>query len=50
MTSPACTELEVITMDWLGKLMNLPKAFLSSSEGPGGGIIQVSFVFNKIKA
>ncbi|KAF7997969.1 hypothetical protein HCN44_009367 [Aphidius gifuensis] len=40
--SPACTELEVITMNWLGKMMGLPEEFLSSSEGPGGGVIQGS--------
>ncbi|CAF1357316.1 unnamed protein product [Rotaria magnacalcarata] len=36
--SPACTELEVIVMDWLAKAMNLPEFFLST--GNGGGIIQ----------
>lgn len=29
-------------MDWLGKFMNLPKHFLPSSPGNGGGIIQGS--------
>lgn len=38
--SPACTELEVIVMDWLGKFLNLPKHFLPSDPGTGGGIIQ----------
>lgn len=38
--SPACTELEVVIMDWLGKFLNLPDAFLNCSEGPGGGVIQ----------
>ncbi|KAJ9576936.1 hypothetical protein L9F63_006502, partial [Diploptera punctata] len=41
-TSPACTELEVAMMDWLGKLLNLPKEFLNCSDGPGGGVIQGS--------
>lgn len=41
-SSPACTELEVIVMNWLGKLLGLPKQFLSSSEGHGGGVIQVN--------
>jgi glutamate/tyrosine decarboxylase-like PLP-dependent enzyme len=41
-TSPACTELEVIVMDWLAKLLGLPKEFLACSGGPGGGVIQVS--------
>ncbi|KAJ8679479.1 hypothetical protein QAD02_015266 [Eretmocerus hayati] len=39
-TSPACTELEMITMDWLGKLLGLPEKFLNSSPGYGGGVIQ----------
>ncbi|XP_008553493.1 aromatic-L-amino-acid decarboxylase [Microplitis demolitor] len=40
--SPACTELEVVTMNWLGKMLGLPKEFLNCSEGPGGGVIQGS--------
>jgi len=40
--SPACTELEVVTMDWLGKFLNLPSVFLHSGEGNGGGVIQGS--------
>ena len=39
LSNPAMTELEVITIDWLAKLLQLPKAFLS--EGKGGGVIQV---------
>ncbi|XP_076663371.1 aromatic-L-amino-acid decarboxylase [Andrena cerasifolii] len=42
LASPACTELEVITMNWLGKLIGLPQEFLNCSEGPGGGVIQGS--------
>ena len=38
-SSPACTELEVVMMDWLGKMLQLPEAFLSG--GKGGGVIQV---------
>ncbi|KAL3308416.1 hypothetical protein Ciccas_013053, partial [Cichlidogyrus casuarinus] len=38
--SPACTELEVLTLDWLVKAMDLPSKFLSSSGG--GGVIQMS--------
>ncbi|CAL4121169.1 unnamed protein product, partial [Meganyctiphanes norvegica] len=39
--SPACTELEVVMMDWLGKLIGLPEPFLAcSSGGTGGGVIQ----------
>ncbi|KAL5281294.1 amd family protein [Megaselia abdita] len=40
--SPACTELEVVVMDWLAKFLNLPQHFLHSSSGSGGGIIQGS--------
>lgn len=39
--SPACTELEVITCNWLGKLLGLPDEFLNHSNGTGGGVIQV---------
>ncbi|CAL9059986.1 unnamed protein product [Musa banksii] len=38
MSSPAATELETIVMDWLGKMLNLPKPFLFS--GGGGGVLQ----------
>jgi Pyridoxal-dependent decarboxylase conserved domain len=41
MSSPASTELEVITLDWLGKMIDLPKEFLACSGGQGGGVIQV---------
>ncbi|XP_076894820.1 phenylacetaldehyde synthase-like isoform X2 [Bidens hawaiensis] len=37
-TSPAATELEMIVLDWLANLLNLPHDFLS--KGPGGGAIQ----------
>jgi len=37
--SPACTELEMVMMDWLAKLLNLPQDFLSTEKG--GGVIQV---------
>lgn len=40
--SPACTELEVIMLDWLGKMLDLPKEFLACSGGKGGGVIQVN--------
>ncbi|XP_052821923.1 aromatic-L-amino-acid decarboxylase isoform X3 [Octopus bimaculoides] len=39
---PAATELEVIVLDWLAKAIKLPKIFLSTSEGDGGGVIQNS--------
>ncbi|ELU12210.1 hypothetical protein CAPTEDRAFT_158583 [Capitella teleta] len=35
--SPACTELEVVMMDWLAKMLELPDQFLSG--GKGGGVI-----------
>nr|AZM69444.1 tyrosine decarboxylase [Asarum sp. XW-2018] len=38
MSSPAATELETIVMDWLGKMLKLPKSFLFS--GNGGGVLQ----------
>lgn len=41
-SSPVCTELEVLVMDWLAKFLNLPEKFLHSSKGPGGGVIQGS--------
>lgn len=40
MASPACTELEVLMLDWLGKMLELPNEFLASSGGKGGGVIQ----------
>ncbi|XP_004839912.1 aromatic-L-amino-acid decarboxylase isoform X2 [Heterocephalus glaber] len=40
--SPACTELETVMMDWLGKMLQLPDAFLAGSAGMGGGVIQGS--------
>lgn len=33
--SPACTELEVLVLDWLAKFLNLPSKFYNISEGPG---------------
>ncbi|CAG9761061.1 unnamed protein product [Ceutorhynchus assimilis] len=41
--SPACTELETIVLDWLGKAIGLPDEFLAFKEGSrGGGVIQTS--------
>jgi len=37
-TSPACTELETHVLDWLVRMLGLPRAFLSASKG--GGVIQ----------
>ncbi len=39
-TSPACTEVETLVLDWLAKMLDLPETFLSS--GKGGGVIQDS--------
>ena len=39
-TSPACTELEQVVLDWLVELLGLPAAF--RNDGPGGGVIQDS--------
>jgi len=42
-SGPSCSELEGIMLDWLGKMMELPKPFLHASEGSrGGGCIQTS--------
>ena len=43
--SPACTELEVVMMDWLADMLNLPEFYLASMNdggGLGGGVIQVT--------
>ncbi|KQK16481.1 hypothetical protein BRADI_1g28960v3 [Brachypodium distachyon] len=37
-TSPAATELEVIVLDWVAKMLKLPSEFLSAALG--GGVIQ----------
>lgn len=37
-TSPACTELETLVLDWLAEMLALPEAFRSTSTG--GGVIQ----------
>lgn len=37
-TSPACTELETLMLDWLVEMLALPQKFLSASKG--GGVIQ----------
>jgi aromatic-L-amino-acid decarboxylase len=40
-TSPACTEVETLMMDWMQELLGLPERFRSTSE-TGGGVIQGS--------
>jgi aromatic-L-amino-acid decarboxylase len=40
-TSPACTELETLVLDWMVELLGLPERFRSTSP-TGGGVIQGS--------
>ena len=40
-TSPACTEIETLMLDWMQELLGLPARFRSTSEH-GGGVIQGS--------
>ncbi len=40
-TSPACTEIETLMLDWMQELLDLPDTFHSTSER-GGGVIQGS--------
>ncbi len=40
-TSPACTEVETLMLDWMHELLGLPDAFRSTSAN-GGGVIQGS--------
>ena len=40
-TSPACTEVETLMMDWMQELLGLPDKFRSTS-ATGGGVIQGS--------
>ena len=37
-TSPACTEVETLMLDWLAEMLDLPRKFLSANAG--GGVIQ----------
>jgi aromatic-L-amino-acid decarboxylase len=39
-TSPACTEVETLVLDWMVELLGLPDRF--RSDGAGGGVIQGS--------
>jgi aromatic-L-amino-acid decarboxylase len=38
-TSPACTEVETLMLDWMQELLGLPASFRSTSDN-GGGVIQ----------
>ncbi|OAF71342.1 hypothetical protein A3Q56_00895 [Intoshia linei] len=40
-SSPSCTELEIVMMDWLCEMLDLPEHFKSNSK-TGGGVIQAS--------
>jgi aromatic-L-amino-acid decarboxylase len=40
-TSPACTEIETLMLDWMQELLGLPDGFRSTSDR-GGGVIQGS--------
>ena len=40
-TSPACTELETLMLDWMVELLGLPDRFASTSPS-GGGVVQGS--------
>jgi len=39
-TSPACTEVETLMLDWMAELLGLPERF--RSDGAGGGVLQDS--------
>jgi aromatic-L-amino-acid decarboxylase len=39
-SGPSCTELEMVVLDWLAKMLKLPKEFLNSDPGPGVGMLQ----------
>ncbi|XP_074032480.1 histidine decarboxylase isoform X2 [Leptinotarsa decemlineata] len=41
-SSPACTELEMVVMNWLGKMIGLPEDYLHKKGGSGGGVIQTT--------
>ena len=40
--APACTELEVVAMDWCARLFGLSESRFLSTSGRGGGVIQTS--------
>ncbi|TDG50123.1 hypothetical protein AWZ03_003339 [Drosophila navojoa] len=42
-SSPACTELEIVVMNWLGKMIGLPDEFLHLTNNcKGGGVLQTT--------
>ena len=44
-SSPACTELETVMMDWLAELIGLPEHFTFKANQGGGGVIQVMYLY-----
>lgn len=38
--SPAATELEMVVMDWVAHMLQLPESFMFSAGNGGGGVIQ----------
>ncbi|EAS29707.3 aromatic-L-amino acid decarboxylase [Coccidioides immitis RS] len=40
--SPACTELEIVVLDWVAQAIGLPECFHSTGPTKGGGVIQGS--------
>ena len=41
-SSPACTELEMVVLNWMAQALSLPSVFLHGSGGKGGGVIQTT--------
>ena len=42
------TELETVMVDWVGRMMDLPKELLPYTDGcTGGGVIQVHHKFSR---
>lgn len=46
--SPACTELEIIVVDWFGRAIGLPKDFLALEKDSKGGELTFFFSNDKI--
>ncbi|WEW59481.1 PLP-dependent aminotransferase family protein [Emydomyces testavorans] len=40
--SPACTELEIVVLDWVAQALSLPECFHSTGPTRGGGVLQGS--------
>lgn len=39
----------MVVLDWLAKMLDLPDCFFHSSQGQGGGVIQVRLGYRYIK-